>query len=199
MIVADFIFYAFAAVTSLSAVGVVVSRNQVHSVLFLVLTFFTSAALFVLLEAEFLAAILVMVYMGAVAILFLFVVMMLDMDFAELRQQAVNHLPLGLAVGLVILVELVVILSHSHPVHDAGEAVVASLSNTKAIGISLYTVYLYPFELASLVLLVALIGAVVLTLRDKKRGVKRQNIGQQLARTRAEAVEYKQRQPGQGA
>ena len=197
--VVDFIFYAFAAVTSLSAVGVVVSRNQVHSVLFLVLTFFTSAALFVLLEAEFLAVILVMVYMGAVAILFLFVVMMLDMDFAELRQQAVNHLPLGLAVGLVILVELVVILSHSHAVHGAGDAVVASISNTKAVGISLYTTYLYPFELASLVLLVALIGAVVLTLRDKKKGVKRQNIGQQLSRTRADAVEYKQRQPGQGA
>ena len=201
-IVTDIIFYAFATVTALAAVGVVSCRNQVHSVLFLILTFFSTAALFVLLEAEFLAALLIMVYMGAVAILFLFVVMMLDMDFAELRRQAVNHLPLGLAVGLVILVELVVILTHGPAGHETTAAVsaaAAQISNTRAIGQTLYTLYLYPFELASLVLLVALVGAVVLTLRERKKGVKRQNISRQLARTRADAVELKQRQPGQGA
>ena len=194
--VVDIIFYVFAAITALAAVGVISSRNQVHSALFLILTFFSTAGLFVLLEAEFLAVILVMVYMGAVAVLFLFVVMMLDVDFAELREQAINHLPFGLAVGLVLLVELVVILSHSHASH---EVVAAQIPNTKAIGITLYTQYLYPFELASLVLLVALVGAVVLTLRERKKGVRRQNISQQLARTRDQAVELKQRQPGQGA
>ena len=197
--VVDIIFYVFAAVTALSAVGVVSCRNQVHSVLFLILTFFSTAALFVLLEAEFLAVILVMVYMGAVAVLFLFVVMMLDLDFAELRRKAVDHLPLGLMVGLIILVELVVVLSHMHVSHDAAEVARSSVGNTRAIGQTLYTQYLYPFELASLVLLVALVGAVVLTLRERKRGVKRQSIYQQVSRTRAEAVELKQRQPGEGA
>lgn len=194
--VADIMFYVFAAITALSAVSVISCRNQVHSVLFLILTFFSTAALFVLLEAEFLAGILIMVYMGAVAVLFLFVVMMLDMDFAELRRHAVNHLPLGLAVGLVILAELVAVLSHSHRLH---EAVSTQIPNTKAIGMVLYTQYLYPFELASLVLLVALIGAVVLTLRERVKGRKGQSISRQIARTRDEAVELKQRKPGQGA
>lgn len=194
--VADLIFYGFSTVAVFAAVGVVSCRNQVHSVLFLILTFFSSAALFVLLEAEFLAVILVMVYMGAVAVLFLFVVMMLDMDFAELREHARNHLPVGLMVGLILLVELVVVLSHVHVPENVASM---DISNTKAIGQTLYTQYLYPFELASLVLLVALVGAVVLTLRESKKGRKHQNIGQQLARTRDQAVEYKQRQPGQGA
>ena len=197
MMVVDVIFYMFATVTALAAVGVISSRNQVHSVLFLILTFFSTAALFVLLEAEFLAALLVMVYMGAVAVLFMFVVMMLDMDVAEVRQQAINHLPLGLTVGLLILVELVVVLSHSHATH--GEKAAEPVANTLAIGRTLYTEFLYPFELASLVLLVALVGAVVLTLRQRRDGIKRQNVGQQLARTRGEAVQYVQRQPGEGA
>ncbi|MBF0161348.1 MAG: NADH-quinone oxidoreductase subunit J [Magnetococcales bacterium] len=197
MMVADLIFYMFAAVTALAAVGVISSRNQVHSVLFLILTFFSTAALFVLLGAEFLAVLLVMVYMGAVAVLFMFVVMMLDMDVTDVRQQAINHLPMGLAVGLVILVELVVVLSHSHATHT--ETTAQPVSNTLAIGRALYTQYLYPFELASLILLVALVGAVVLTLRERRSAPKRQDIGQQLARTRAEAVEYVQRQPGEGA
>ncbi|MEO5349197.1 MAG: NADH-quinone oxidoreductase subunit J [Magnetococcus sp. YQC-3] len=196
--VVDIIFYAFAAVTALAAMGVVGSRNQVHSVLFLILTFFSTAALFVLLDAEFLAALLIMVYMGAVAVLFMFVVMMLDMELDELKERAVAHLPLGMAVGLVILVELVVILSHTHagPAHAAAATAV---SNTRAIGQVMYTQHLYPFELASLVLLVALVGAVVLTLREQKKGVKRQDIAQQVARTRAEAVELVQRKPGEGA
>ncbi|MBF0096619.1 MAG: NADH-quinone oxidoreductase subunit J [Magnetococcales bacterium] len=195
MMVVDVIFYAFAAVTALAAFGVVSSRNQVHSVLFLILTFFSTAALFVLLQAEFLAALLVMVYMGAVAVLFLFVVMMLDMELSELKEQAINHLPLGLAVGAVILLELVVVLSHSH-----GHAVAAAtVPNTLAIGRALFTQHLYPFELASLILLVALIGAVVLTLRERKKGAQRQNVPQQIARTRSEAVELVQRKPGEGA
>ncbi|MEO5362058.1 MAG: NADH-quinone oxidoreductase subunit J [Magnetococcus sp. DMHC-8] len=196
MTVVDIIFYAFAAVTALAGVGVVSCRNQVHSVLFLILTFFSTAALFVLLEAEFLAALLVMVYMGAVAVLFLFVVMMLDLDVTDLKKRALEHLPLGLTVGLVMLVELVVLFSHSHALHGAAPSAVP---NTRAIGQLLYTQYLYPFELVSLVLLVALIGAVALTLRERKPGVKRQNIGQQVARTRAEAVELVQRKPGEGA
>ncbi|MBF0183652.1 MAG: NADH-quinone oxidoreductase subunit J [Magnetococcales bacterium] len=195
MMVVDVIFYAFAAVTTLAAIGVVSSRNQVHSVLFLILTFFSTAALFVLLEAEFLAALLVMVYMGAVAVLFLFVVMMLDMDVSDLKAQAINHLPLGLAVGAVILLELVVVLSHSH----AHVAAASTVPNTLAIGRTLYTQYLYPFELASLILLVALIGAVVLTLRERKKVMRRQVISQQIARTRSEAVELVQRKPGEGA
>ncbi|MEO5341194.1 MAG: NADH-quinone oxidoreductase subunit J [Magnetococcus sp. MYC-9] len=199
MMVVDFIFYAFAAVTALAAVGVIASRNQVHSVLFLILTFFSTAALFVLLDAEFLAALLIMVYMGAVAVLFMFVVMMLDMEADELRQQALNHLPLGLAVGVLILIELVVVLSHAHGVGQGAPAG-APVSNTLAIGRILYTQYLYPFEVVSLLLLVALIGAVALTLRSRRgSGVKRQNIGHQLARTRGEAVELVQRQPGEGA
>ncbi len=193
--VVDVIFYAFAAVTALAAIGVVSSRNQVHSVLLLILTFFSTAALFVLLEAEFLAALLVMVYMGAVAVLFLFVVMMLDMELNELKEQAINHLPLGLAVGGVILLEFVVVLSHSH----ALPAAASSIPNTLAIGRSLYTQHLYPFELASLILLVALVGAVVLTLRERKSGAKRQNISQQIARSRSEAVELVHRKPGEGA
>ena len=195
--VVDIIFYAFAAVTALAAVGVISCRNQVHSVLFLILTFFSTAALFVLLEAEFIAALLVMVYMGAVAVLFLFVVMMLDMDLTDVRQQVINHLPMGLVVGLVIVVEWVVVLSHAHVLH--GQQAVVTVGNTRAIGQSMYTQYLYPFETASLILLVALIGAVVLTLRKPNQSVKRQSIAQQVARTPEESVELVQRKSGEGA
>ena len=201
MLVADFVFYFFAGVTVLAALGVIVSRNQVHSALFLVLTFFTTAGLFVLLGAEFLAALLVMVYMGAVAVLFLFVVMMLDVDFAELRRGAVAHLPMGFAVGGVMLVELAMIVStggHGNAHGGGHEAVAAAVPNTLALGRELYTTYLYPFEVASLILLVALIGAVALTLRSRK-GIKRQNVAAQLARTRDQAVELKQVKSGEGA
>ncbi len=193
----DIIFYLFATITVASAVGVVTARNQVHSVLLLILAFFTTAGLFILLEAEFLAALLVIVYMGAVAVLFLFVVMMLDVDFETLRQGAIQHLPLGLFVGLMILAELVIILSSVQVDHHA-VVVAAGTSNTLEIGKLMFTKFLLPFEIASFILLVALIGAVVLTLR-KRKGVQRQNIVQQLARTRDEAVELVKVASGEGA
>jgi NADH-quinone oxidoreductase subunit J len=196
--VADIVFYLFATITVAGALGVVSAKNQVHSVLFLVLTFFTTAALFVLLGAEFLAAILVMVYMGAVAILFLFVVMMLDVEFSTLKEEAVQYLPLGIAVGVVILVEMIVIITQVHIEPDNMVAVAGEITNTMEIGRVLYTKYLLPFEIASIILLVALVGAIVLTLRDRKRP-KRQNITKQLARTRAESVELKKVESGEGA
>ncbi|MBF0126695.1 MAG: NADH-quinone oxidoreductase subunit J [Magnetococcales bacterium] len=197
MMATDIIFYFFAAITVLAAVGVVASRNQVHSVLFLILAFFNTAGLFVLLEAELLAALLVIVYMGAVAVLFLFVVMMLNVDFEELRKGAIQHLPLGIFVGVVILAELVVIFSGMHPAHRSAVAA-TGVSNTMAIGQLMFTRYLLPFEIASFILLVALIGAVTLTLR-KRKDVKRQNISEQLARTREQAVEMVKVASGQGA
>lgn len=196
MMVADVIFYLFATVTVLSALGVVGARNPVHSVLFLVLAFFSTAGLFVLIGAEFLAAILVMVYMGAVAILFLFVVMMLDVDFSMLRRESVRYLPMGFVVGAVMLAELGLMMAH-HP----GEGLHLGLDNTDntlAIGQALYTRFLYPFEVASLILLVALIGAVALTHRERKR-VHRQDISTQLARTKEDAVELRKVASGEGA
>ncbi|MBF0157557.1 MAG: NADH-quinone oxidoreductase subunit J [Magnetococcales bacterium] len=194
--VADIVFYTFATVVVAAALGVVMSRNPVHSVMLLVLAFFTTAGLFVLLGAEFLAAILVMVYMGAVAVLFLFVVMMLDIDFAELRRGAIAHLPLGLTVGLVLLVEMVVVVMGVHVPEVA--AVVDGPSNTLGLGRLLFSVYLYPFEIASLVLLVALVGAVVLTLRGRRES-RRQDVGRQLARQRRDALELRKVAPGEGA
>ncbi|MBF0188322.1 MAG: NADH-quinone oxidoreductase subunit J [Magnetococcales bacterium] len=196
----ELIFYLFAAITVGAASMVVISKNQVHSVLFLVLTFFSTACLFVLIQAEFLAAILVMVYMGAVAVLFLFVVMMIDLDFAELRKNTYEHLPLGIAVGGVMLVEMVAIgVTYHAPEHLAvATPTPEGVHNTLALGRVLYSKYLLPFEMASLILLVALIGAVVLTLRSRKDR-KRQDIGKQLARTRDEAVEVKKVKSWEGA
>lgn len=196
--VADIVFYLFATITVIAALGVVSVKNQVHSVLFLVLTFFTTAALFVLLGAEFLAVILIMVYMGAVAILFLFVVMMLDVEFAALKQEAAKYLPIGIGVGIVILFELVVIISQVHIEHEVVVSAAADVPNTLEIGRVLFSKYLLPFEIASLILLVALVGAVVLTYRDRKRP-KRQNIPEQLARTREQSVELKKVASGEGA
>lgn len=193
--VADLVFYLLATEAVLAGLMVVSVRNPVHSVLFLVLTFFATAGLFVLLQAEFLAAILVMVYMGAVAVLFLFVVMLLDVDFAKLRSGAVRHLPLGLMVGLVILAEFVIVLK-SVEIHGHGAAVVGD--PTKALGKLLYSTYLFPFELASLVLLVALVGAIVLTLRARKDAL-RQDVSAQIARRREDAVELKNVASGEGA
>lgn len=193
---ADYFFYLFAVLTVLSALGVVGARNPVHSVLFLVLAFFSTAGLFVLIGAEFLAAILVMVYMGAVAILFLFVVMMLDVDFAQLRRESVRYLPMGLAVGAVMVFELVMMVAHHHG--GSASPVVAKVENTLEIGQVLYSRYLYPFEIASLILLVALIGAVVLAHRERKR-VRRQDIATQLARTKGDAVELRRVVSGEGA
>ncbi|MBF0621924.1 MAG: NADH-quinone oxidoreductase subunit J [Magnetococcales bacterium] len=192
-------FYLFALVAVVAALRVITARNPVHSVLFLVLTFFSMSGIFVLLGAEFLAAILIMVYMGAVAILFLFVVMMLDVDFTQLRKGAINHLPLGIAVGIVILVELAAVAMNLHLSGEVNPALVEQVPNTMAIGKILYTKYLFPFEIASIVLLVALVGAVVLTLRKPRPGLKRQVISEQLARTREQSVEMKKVASGEGA
>lgn len=194
--VAELVFYMFATVAVLAALGVVNARNPVHSVLFLVLAFFSTAGVFVLLQAEFLAALLVIVYMGAVAILFLFVVMLLDVDFAELKAGMAKHLPMGLAVGGMILVELVVIAGAYHV--DTPQLAADAPHNTLAIGRILYSQFLFPFEVASLILLVAMIGAIVLTHRARK-GVRKQVIAEQLARTKATGLELKKVASGEGA
>ncbi|BBF92236.1 NADH-quinone oxidoreductase subunit J [Blastochloris tepida] len=193
--VAAAFFYLFAGVAVASAFMVVAARNPVHSVLWLILTFVNGAGLFLLLGAEFLAMILVVVYVGAVAVLFLFVVMMLDVDFAELKQGALQYLPIGGIVGLVFLVELVLVLGTWAVGPGVSGAVKmplqsAEVSNTVALGQVLYTQYVYFFQAAGLVLLVAMIGAIVLTLRHKE-GVKRQNIAEQVARGPATSVELR--------
>ncbi len=194
-------FYLFAGICIASAVMVVVSRNPVHSVLFLILAFVNAAGLFLLLGAEFLAMILIVVYVGAVAVLFLFVVMMLDVDFTELRQGFLNYLPFGLVIGMVFFGELMAVLAVWAIGPDVKTAIVAptpdTITNTEALGRILYTRYVYFFEAAGLVLLVAMIGAIVLTLRHKPN-VKRQSIAAQVARTRATAIEVRQVRPGQG-
>jgi NADH-quinone oxidoreductase subunit J len=194
MILQTIMFYLFAAVAIASGVMVVSARNPVHSVLFLILAFFNSAGLFVLLGAEFLAMILVIVYVGAVAVLFLFVVMMLDVDFAELRGGFMRYLPIGTLIGLILLAELLLVFgSWVIAPGVAGLAAAplpsgaAAVSNTRALGDLLYTRYLFAFQAAGLVLLVAMIGAIVLTLRHRV-GVRRQSISAQLARSRGEAV-----------
>jgi NADH-quinone oxidoreductase subunit J len=198
-----FFFYIFATVAVASAVMVITSRNPVHSVLYLILCFFNAAGLFILLGAEFLAMILVVVYVGAVMVLFLFVVMMLDIDFAELRQGMLNYVPVGGTIGLILLVELLLALGTLVISPRAGEVIAApappltSLTNTEALGQILYTKYVYFFQAAGLVLLVAMIGAIVLTLRHKE-GVKRQNIAAQVARGPASAIEIRKVEPGQG-
>jgi NADH-quinone oxidoreductase subunit J len=192
-------FYLFAGVCVASAVMVVTARNPVHSVLFLILAFVNAAGLFVLLGAEFLAMILIVVYVGAVAVLFLFVVMMLDVDFAELRQGFLNYLPVGVLIGGVMLAELLLVVGGwvITPTTSQATATVANVSNTQAIGLVLYTKYVYFFEAAGLILLVAMIGAIVMTLQHKPK-VRRQNIAAQVARGRATAIEIVQVKPGQG-
>ena len=194
-------FYLFSAVLVASAVMVIASRNPVHSVLFLIVCFFNAAGLFILMGAEFLAMILVVVYVGAVAVLFLFVVMMLDVDFVELRQGMLNYLPVGGTIGLILLVELALVVG-SWAIAPGAIAIAAAptpagLSNTEALGRILYTQYIYYFQAAGLVLLVAMIGAIVLTLRHKG-GVKRQDVARQVARGPATAIEIRKVKPGQG-
>ncbi len=180
-------FYLFASITCLAGLMVISSRNPVHSVLFLILTFFNAAGLFVLLGAEFLAMLLVVVYVGAVAVLFLFVVMMLDINFVELREGFQRYMPLGLGVGGVLLAEILFVFFNSA---DMPETVVMvnQVSNTRALGRILYTDYIYLFQLAGLILLVAMIGAIALTLR-KRENVRRQSIASQTERTRADSIE----------
>ncbi len=194
-------FYLMAAVTIASAFGVVSARNPVHSVLFLILAFFSAAGLFVLLGAEFLAMLLVVVYVGAVAVLFLFVVMMLDVDFAALRQGFAQYMPLGGLVAGILAVEMIVVSSTvatngAASANDA-PAVATDISNAEAIGRVLYTDYIYFFQAAGLVLLVAMIGAIVLTLRHKP-GVRRQNISDQVARGPKTGMRIVQIKPGEG-
>ena len=191
-------FYALSAVAVGAALAVVSARNPVHSVLFLILTFFSTAGLFVLLGAEFLAMLLVVVYVGAVAVLFLFVVMMLDVNFTELRQGFLSYLPLGALVGLVLLAELVLVTSATGAAgHSALRLPEGGGTNAEEIGRVLYTDYLVLFQLSGLVLFVAMIGAVVLTLR-RRAGVKRQDVARQVGRTRKQGVELKDVRPGQG-
>lgn len=199
MLLATIAFYLFSTVLIAAAVLVVSARNPVHSVLFLILAFFNAAALFVLLGAEFLAMVLVVVYVGAVAVLFLFVVMMLDIDFVELRQGFLNYLPIGLLIGAVLLGELVVLGSTwvALPNVTASNPTPTNVTNTEALGLVLYTKYVHVFQGAGMVLLVAMIGAIVLTLRHRE-GVKRQNVRSQVGRRRAEAVELRKVRPGEG-
>ncbi|MDE0794973.1 MAG: NADH-quinone oxidoreductase subunit J [Alphaproteobacteria bacterium] len=203
MIIQTIAFYAFAAVTVAAAVMVISARNPVHSVLFLILAFFNAAGLFVLMGAEFIAMILIIVYVGAVAVLFLFVVMMLDINFVELRQGFLQYLPIGALVGLVLLAELVLIFGSWVVAPDFAERVgsptpfLTETTNTHALGQILYTDYVFLFQACGLILLVAMIGAIVLTLRSRE-GVKRQRIGAQISRTREESVEIKQVEPGSG-
>jgi NADH-quinone oxidoreductase subunit J len=190
-VIATIGFYVFAVILLISAAMVVSARNPVHSVLFLILAFFNAAALFLIAGAEFLAMILVIVYVGAVAVLFLFVVMMLDVNFAELREGFQRYTPVGAAVGLVLLAELALVLGgwHFHPEAAALRLspTPANLSNTAALGNILYTRYIFLFQAAGLILLVAMIGAIVLTLRDR-RAVRRQNIAEQTAREKVQTL-----------
>ena len=191
-------FYVFASLCVLAAAMVVVARNPVHAVLFLILAFFNAAGLFVLLGAEFLAMLLVIVYVGAVAVLFLFVVMMLDVDFAELRAGFIKNAPLGAIIGGILAVELIMVLGFRVVQPGFGGAAVASpipdaasgISNTAALGRLIYTKYVYLFQGAGLILLVAMIGAIVLTLRQRT-AVRRQSIPAQVARTKATAMAIK--------
>jgi NADH-quinone oxidoreductase subunit J len=186
-------FYIFAAILIASAVMVVTSRNPVHSVLFLILAFFNAAALFLIAGAEFLAMILVIVYVGAVAVLFLFVVMMLDIDFAQLREGFQRYAPIGAVVGGILFLELVLVLGTWTFADQAGALRLApspggAVTNTEAIGQILYTDYVYLFQIAGLILLVAMIGAIVLTLRDRP-GTRRQDVAVQVARTGSISLE----------
>jgi NADH-quinone oxidoreductase subunit J len=201
MIVAALFFYLFAAICVASAFMVIASRNPVHSVLFLILAFVNAAGLFVMMGAEFLAMILIVVYVGAVAVLFLFVVMMLDVDFAQLRQGALQYLPVGLLIGGIFLAELLLVvgawaIGPSVP-HAIASPIPTTMPNTEAIGAVLYTKYVYFFEVAGLVLLVAMIGAIVLTLRHKVR-VRRQSIVRQVSRTPEMSIEIVKVRSGQG-
>ena len=203
MTVADLAFYLFAALTVVGGLMTVVARNPVHSVLWLILTFLSTAGLFVLLGAEFVAMLLIIVYVGAVAVLFLFVVMMLDVDFAELKAEMAKYVPLAGLIGIVLLMQLAL----AYGVWEAAEGVVVADGlatlvplaevNTAALGLVLYDDYFLMFQLAGLILLVAMIGAIALTLRHR-RDVKRQDIVRQVLRDPAAAMNVQDVKPGQG-
>ena len=204
MIVQALAFYVFAAIAIASGTMVISARNPVHSVLFLILAFFNAAGLFVLMGAEFLAMILVVVYVGAVAVMFMFVVMMLDINFAELRQGFLRYLPIGGLIGVILLVELLIILAgwQLAPGAPLTETVAvapppADVSNTRALGQLLYTHYIYLFQAAGIILLIAMIGAIVLTHR-RRPGIRRQNIARQIARRPADTIEVRKIPTGKG-
>ena len=203
MIITAIFFYLFAGVCIASAFMVIASRNPVHSVLFLILAFVNAAGLFVLLGAEFLAMILIVVYVGAVAVLFLFVVMMLDVDFSELRAGFLNYLPVGSLIGFVLLFELLTVIFAWFIGPEAGKSITSpipaasAINNTQALVLVLYTRYVYYFEAAGMILLVAMVGAIVLTLQHKPN-VRRQNIASQVARGRSSAIEVVKVKSGQG-
>ncbi|HSD75347.1 MAG TPA: NADH-quinone oxidoreductase subunit J [Steroidobacteraceae bacterium] len=186
----EILFYAFAAVLIGAGVGVITARNPVHCALFLVLAFFTSAAIWLLLEAEFLAIVLVLVYVGAVMVLFLFVVMMLDVNIEELRQGFTRYAPLGVIVALIMIAEIVNVVWVKHlgqTAMSASPPLPADYSNTKELGAILYTEYAYPFQIAAVILLVAIIAAIVLTMRHRA-GLKVQDISMQVAARREDRV-----------
>lgn len=203
MSVAVVAFYAFAVVTVLAGLMVTISRNPVHSVLWLILAFLSASGLFVLLGAEFVAMLLIIVYVGAVAVLFLFVVMMLDIDFAELKGEMARYIPLGLLIGVILLLQFGMALGVWVQADDAAnlrQAVTPDLTqveNTRALGLLIYDKYILLFQLSGLILLVAMIGAIVLTMRHRK-DVKRQNVLHQMWRDPAKAMELKDVKPGQG-
>ncbi|MGB3407374.1 MAG: NADH-quinone oxidoreductase subunit J [Jannaschia sp.] len=203
MTVLDVAFYLFAITTVTGGLLTVVSRNPVHSVLWLILTFLSTAGLFVLIGAEFVAMLLIIVYVGAVAVLFLFVVMMLDIDFAELKAEMAKYVPLAGLIGIVLLMQLVI----AYGVWDVADGVVMAeglsaierppVLNTEALGLILYDQYFLMFQLSGLILLVAMIGAIALTLRHR-RDVKRQNVLHQMWRDPAQAMSVTDVKPGQG-
>ena len=200
MTVAAFSFYLFALSTVVGGLFTVISRNPVHSVLWLILAFLSSAGLFVLLGAEFVAMLLIIVYVGAVAVLFLFVVMMLDVDFAELKAEMTKYLPLALLIGVVLIMQLMLAFGawdFAKGFEARAEAPFTDAENTKQIGMLLYDKYFILFQLSGLILLVAMIGAIVLTLRHRT-DIKRQNVLAQMYRDPAKAMELKDVKPGQG-
>jgi NADH-quinone oxidoreductase subunit J len=203
MLIADAFFYLFATVCVAAGFMVISARNPVHAVLYLILAFVNAAGLFILLGAEFLALILVVVYVGAVAVLFLFVVMMLDVDFAELRSGFLAYLPIEALVGIILLLELIFIFGSWIITPELSAHITTpappmnEVSNVEALGLVLYTKYIYFFEAAGVILLIAMIGAIVLTLHHKE-GIKRQSIPTQVGRKREESIEIRHVEPGQG-
>ena len=203
MVVQALIFYLFAAVAILAAVAVVTARNPVHAVLFLILVFFNTAGLFILMGAEFLAMILVVVYVGALAVLFLFVIMMLDINFLRLREGFQRYLPLGAVVGVVLLVELLIVLGGlalDPAVAERAASPLAALgevTNTRALGKLIYTEYVYVFQASGIILLVAMVGAIVLTHR-RRPDVRRQDISKQVSRRPEDTVEVRKVSSGKG-
>lgn len=203
MVMQAFAFYLFAGILVLSALMVITARNPVHSVLFLILAFFNASGLFVLLGAEFIAMIMVIVYVGAVAVLFLFVVMMLDINFSDLRKGAMQYVPFGIVIGGILLFELVALYGswqfvQGHEGHAAVPVDVASgVTNTEALGLNLYTTYIVPFQIAGLILFVAMIGAIVLTHRTRP-GVRKQNVSEQQARKAGDVLEIVKVSSGTG-